>query len=210
MKKLIAVTAALVLVLAVVCTAAAEGKTVTALYPKTDIYNLKDKFVTTDIALKEGSKDIAVFTLYERERFDEDAVRNVVPGDVIVTGGESVEIKTIDVDGPDFIFNKGTPTEMLFCDAGKGTFEHVGLNDIVPDIKLGSIEVELLDYFPFLDWIDPKSGEPLEQVALRSGEELRTLLADSEAVGFSSGSVRVLYDNNNQPQMIWRFYSPLQ
>ena len=65
MKKLIAVTAALVLALAVVCTAAAEGKTVTALYPKTDIYNLKDKFVTTDIALKEGSKDIAVFTLYE-------------------------------------------------------------------------------------------------------------------------------------------------
>ena len=61
MKKLIAVTAALVLVLAVVCTAAAEGKTVTALYPKTDIYNLKDKFVTTDISTLPATASVNLF-----------------------------------------------------------------------------------------------------------------------------------------------------
>ena len=210
MKKLTAAAAALALVLCLAGAALAAGNTVTAMYPTTDIYHLEDRMMTTDIVLEEGSDSMAVFTVYERERFAEAAIRNVLEGDVIVTGGEEVTVTSIDTDGPDFVFNKGTQDEMLFCDAGNGTFEHVGDNDIVPDICLGSFRMELLDYFPILDWIDPKTGEILDQVAVRTGEDLRTLLADPDAIGFNTRNVRVLYDTNNQPQLIWRFYSPLQ
>ncbi len=209
MKKLIAVMAALILICAA-GTSLAAGKLIQPLYPTMDLYHLEDRFVTTDIELVEGSTNKAVFTLYDRERFAEMAMRNAAVGDVIETGGEQVTIVSIEMDGPDYVFNKGTDTEMLFCDASDGKFEHVVENDIVPDIRLGSFEIEILDYYPVLDWIDPKTGEILEQPAVRTGEDLRTLLADPEAVGFNTRNVRVLYDAYGMPQMIWRFYSPLQ
>lgn len=208
MKKLVVAAASLLMILALAVSSAAAGNTIRPLYPTTDLYHLEDRLVTTDIELKEGSGSVAVFTLYERERFAEAAVRNAMPGDVIVTGGKEIAVVSIEADGPDFIFNKGTDTEMLFCDASGGIFEHVGENEIVPDICLGSFEVDLLDYFPILDWVDPRTGEELETVAVRTGEELRALLADPSAVRFNCRNVRVLYDNMNQPQLIWRFASP--
>ena len=208
MKKLITILASAAIILCIAGTAMAG--TIVPLYPTTDIYHLEDQFVTTNIELVEGSTDMAVFTLFQSERFADSAIRSIQPGDVIVTDGEEVTVNTIDEDGPDFIFNKDTADEMLFCDAGDGIFEHVAENDLVPDIRLGSFQIELLDYFPFLDSIDPMTGEPLDTVAVRSGEDLRNLLADPDAVGFSTHNVRVLYDNNNKPRLIWRFYSPLQ
>ena len=205
MRKLLAAAAALVLILTLGAASALAGRTITPLYPTVDIDHLEDRFVTTDIRLKEGSGDIAVFTLYERERFAASAIRNAAAGDVIVTDGREVAVTSVDVDGPDFIFNKGADTEMLFCDTAEGTFEHAGENEVVPDICLGSFEVELLDYFPVLDWVDPRTGRELENLAVRTGEELRALLADPSAVGFGGRNVRVLYDNMNQPRLIWRF-----
>ena len=134
MKKLIAACLALVLALALACGASAE--TVQAKPAEIDPANLEGRMVKTDIEYRDGGK--MLLTLYAPERFDAAAIRAVQPGDTIVTDGEEVKIETVEADGPDIVFNRGTENEMLFCDAGKGTFEHVGLNDIVPDIKLGS------------------------------------------------------------------------
>ena len=71
-------------------------------------------------------------TLYVPERFDAAAIQAVQPGDVIVTDGEEIKIETVDTDGPDFVFNKCTENEMLFCDAGHDEFEHCMDNDYVP------------------------------------------------------------------------------
>ena len=97
MKKLTAFTAALVMILCLAGTAAAAGKTITPLYPSTDIYHLEDRFVTTDIELSEENSDMAVFTLYERERFAAAAIRNVAIGDVIVTDGFTVAFLGCDI-----------------------------------------------------------------------------------------------------------------
>ena len=135
MKKLIACLAAIVLVISLSASALAVGKTITPLYPTTDIYHLEDRFVTTNIELAEGSNSIAVFTLFERERFASSAIRNAMEGDVIVTDGEEITIVSISSDGPDFVFNRDTETEMLFCDTGEGTFERVCENDRVPELR---------------------------------------------------------------------------
>ena len=128
MKKLIAISLSLILALVLVCAASAE--TVQAKPVEIDPSNLEGRMVRTDIEYKEGDK--MQLTLYVPERFDAAAIQAVQPGDVIVTDGEEIKIETVDTDGPDFVFNKGTENEMLFCDAGHDEFEHCMDNDYVP------------------------------------------------------------------------------
>ena len=206
MKKLLAISLALVLALALVVTASAE-----TIQPKPttiDINHLEDRMVKTDIEYKEGN--MMTLTLYENERFDAEAIKAVKAGDVIVTDGEEVTIETVDADGPDILFNKGTGNEMLFCDAGNGEFEHVMDSDYVPWIKLGSMEMEILEYYPILDAIDPITGDLLEEYAIYRGDKLKELLQDKDAVGFDCKNVDVVYDHNNQPVLMKREFSSAQ
>ena len=206
MKKLICIMMILALSAAAICTASAE--TITAKPVTIDINRLEDRMVKTDIDYKEG--DMMTLTLYENERFDAEAIRAVKAGDVIVTDGKEITIESIDADGPDIIFNKGTENEMLFCDAGNDEFEHVMESDYVPWIKLGSMDMEILEYYPILDAIDPVTGDLLEEYALYRGDKLKELLQNPDAVGFNCKNVDVVYDRNNQPVLIKREFSSAQ
>lgn len=206
MKKLICAMITLVLLLAAVCAASAE-----TIQPKPvtiDINRLEGRMVKTDIEYKEG--DMMTLTLYENERFDAAAIRAVKAGDVIVTDGGEVTVESVEADGPDIIFNRGTENEMLFCDAGNDEFEHVMESDYVPWIKLGSMEMEILEYYPILDAIDPITGDILEEYALYRGDKLKELLQNPDAVGFNCKNVDVVYDHNNQPVLIRREFSSAQ
>ena len=188
MKKLLCMMAALALTLAVICTASAE-----TIQPKPvtiDINHLENRMVKTDIDYKEG--DIMTLTLYENERFDAETIKAVKVGDVIVTDGDEITIESIEPDGPDIIFNKGTGNEMLFCDAGNDEFEHVMESDYVPWIKLGTMDMEILEYYPILDAIDPVTGDLLEEYALYRGDKLKELLQNPDAVGFNCKNVDVI------------------
>lgn len=206
MKNLVCVMIALALSLALMCTASAE--TIQAKPVRVNINDLEDRMVKTDIGYKEG--DIMTLTLYENERFDAETIRAAKVGDVIVTDGEKVVIESIEADGPDIIFNKDNEKEMLFCDAGNNEFEHVMEDDYVPWIKLGSMDMEILEYYPILDAIDPITGELLEEYAIYRGDKLKELLQNPDAIGFNNKNVDVVYDRNNQPVLMKREYSPAQ
>jgi len=206
MKKLICIMMILTLSAAAVCTASAE--TIHARPATIDINHLEHRMVKTDIDYREG--DMMTLTLYENERFDAAAIRAVKAGDVIVTDGEKVAIESVEADGPDIIFNKGTENEMLFCDAGNDEFEHVMDSDYVPWILLGSMDMEILEYYPILDAIDPMTGELLDEYALYRGDRLKELLQNPDAVGFNCKNVDIVYDRNNQPVMMRREYSSAQ
>ena len=206
MKKLIALSLALVLALALVCTASAE--TIQAKPVEISMDNLEDRMIKTDIEYLEGDK--MLLTLYAPERFDAAAIQAVKPGDVIVTDGEEIMIETVDADGPDFVFNKGTENEMLFCDAGHDEFEHVMASDYVPWIKLGNMELEQLEYYPILDYIDPITGEPQDIPAVYYGDKLMELLKNPDAVTFAVKNVDVVYDRNNMPVLMIRYFSSSQ
>ena len=206
MKKLICVMITLVLLLAAVCAASAE--TIQAKPVTIDINRLEGRMVKTDIDYKEG--DIMTLTLYENERFDAEAIKAAKVGDVIVTDGEEITIESIETDGPDIIFNKGTENEMLFCDAGNDEFEHVMESDYVPWIRLGTMDVEILEYYPILDAIDPITGDILEEYAIYRGDRLKELLQNPDAVGFNCKNVDIVYDRNNQPVLMRREFSSAQ
>ena len=206
MKKLIAISLSLILALVLVCAASAE--TVQAKPVGIDPSNLEGRMVRTDIEYKEGDK--MQLTLYVPERFDAAAIQAVQPGDVIVTDGEEIKIETVDTDGPDFVFNKCTENEMLFCDAGHDEFEHCMDNDYVPWIKLTTLELEQLEYYPIIDNVDPISGDILEDPVIYRGDRLMELLKNPDAVSFSVKNVDVVYDRNNMPVLMIRYYSPAQ
>ena len=206
MKKLMSIMIAIALSAALICTASAE--TILAKPVTIDINHLEGRMVRTDIEYKEG--DIMTLTLYESERFDAAAVRAVKVGDVIVTDGEEITIVSIDADGPDLIFNKGTENEMLFCDAGNDEFERVMENDWAPWIKLGSMETAILEYYPILDAIDPITGDILDEYTVYRGDKLKELLQNPDAIGFNCKNVVVVYDRNNQPVLMMREFSPAQ
>ena len=205
MKKTMAVIAALALAVCMIATASAE--TVKPNPATIDINNLENRMVRTDVEYKNGKLEL---TLFEPERFATDAIKALKAGDAILTDGEEVTIETIDQDGPDTIFNKGTASEMLFCDTDKGYMEHVEENDMVPWIKLGTMEKEILEYYPILDWIDPITGETLQEVTVYRGDKLEQLLKDPQAIGFSNKNVDIVYDGNNEISLMIRYYSPAQ
>ena len=208
-RKTIAVLAALLLAAVMIGTAAAEA-TVKPLAPETDIDHLNNRFVTTDIEYKGNGK--AELTLYEYESFDGAAIKAVKAGDVIDSDGQETTVESVEWDGPDLYFNRGTENEMLLCEDRDGNFQHVyhEEDDRIPYVRIGSMEAEILPYITMLDWVDPKTGDPLDNVAVRDGEELLKLLESGDGPSFAVKNVRILYDNNNMPTLVWRFYSPAQ
>ena len=206
MKKLFATS--LALVLALVLVAAASAETVQAKPAAFDIDHLENRMVKTDIEYKEGNT--MTLTLYVPEVFDAEAIKTVKAGDVIVTDGDEVAIETVDTDGSDIIFNKGTDNEMLFCDRGNSEFEHVEESDYVPWIKLGTMDQEILEYYPVLDQINPRTGDVLDEYAVYRGDRLKELLQDPDAIGFNVKNTDVVYDWNNQIVLIMREFSSAQ
>jgi hypothetical protein len=99
---------------------------------------------------------------------------------------------------------------MLFCDAGHDEFEHCMDNDYVPWIKLTTLELEQLEYYPIIDNVDPISGDILEDPVIYRGDRLMELLKNPDAVSFSVKNVDVVYDRNNMPVLMIRYYSPAQ
>ena len=205
-KKIVALVSVLVLVLAAVGAAVAE--TVLPNPGKIDLNHLENLYVTTNIEYK--GNGIAALTLLENEQFAGDAVRGLKAGDVLCTNGENIQIETLEWDGPDLFINRGTDNEVLLGEAGDGLYERVMEDDRVPQLTVGTREVEILPYVVMLDWVDAKTGEMLDQVAVRSGEELVALLESNDGPSFAVENVHVLYDHYNQPTLVWRFYSPAQ
>ncbi len=204
-KKMIAMLAAVVMMMV---TGAALAETITPNPGKIDIQHLENRYVTTNIAYK--GNGIATLTLLENEQYDAEAVKALKVGDVVRSEGEEITVETLAWDGPDLRINEGTAQEILLCDAGDGVFERYMEDDRVPQLTVGVMDCEILPYIVMLDWVDPVSGEILEDLAVRTGEELLALLERGDGPSFEAENVHILFDWNNQPMLVWRFYSPAQ
>ena len=211
MKRLTAAAVALALALALTCAAFAEETTIRALPPQIDVNHLEDRYVMTDIEYK--GNGIATLTLYEKERFDGEALRAAKPGDFLESEGQTIAVQSTEWDGPDLYFNRGTEQEILFCSYDDVVYERVirDEDDRNTLVKVGTLEQEILPFMTVLDWVNTETGEPIEdQPVLRTGEDLLKMLENNEAPGFASKNVRILYSYLNVPDLIVRFYSPAQ
>lgn len=203
-RKIVAVLACVILTLAMAGAALAE--TVSPNPVKIDVLDLGGRYVTANIEYK--GEGVAALTLVENEQFEAEAVRALQAGDVLLSNGEEIAVETVEWDGPDLWINRGTEQEVLLCEAGHDKFERVMWDDMVPQVTIGTVECEILPYIVMLDHVDAKSGELLEKPVVRDGEELLGLLESGDGPSFAVENVHVLFDDNNQPMLVWRFYSP--
>ena len=190
-KKVIAMAAAAAM--SVTMIGASLADTIQPLPIKTDIQHLEDHFVTPNIDYK--GNGIMTLTLLENEQFSAETVKAIKVGDVIVSDGEETTVETLEWDGPDLFINRGTEKEMLLTDASHGVFERVMENDRVPKLTIGTLEQEIEPYMIMLDWVDPKTGEVLDDIAVRSGDELKALLESNDGPSFAVENVRMLFDS---------------
>ena len=205
-KKIIALLVGALLMMSAAGAALAE--TIVPNPGKIDIQHLEDRYITTNIDYT--GDGIATLTLLENEQFDAEAIKAIQVGDVVCSDGEEIKVETLNWDGPDLWVNAGTAQEMLICDAGNGVFERVLEDDRVPMLTIGTLEWEILPYVVMLDWVDPVTGETLENLAVRTGDELIELLESGDGPSFAVENVHILYNQYNQPMLVWRFYSPAQ
>ena len=206
MKKISLIVTVIALCLGLIGAACAE--TVNANPATIDINRLGDRFVTADLKIVDGKVKMELF---EHECFAKEAIENLKAGDVLVTEGEPVTVETAAPDGEtgDFYINKDKERQVLLClNTATGCYEVVQPeDDRTPFIKIGELEdVELNDYLVFLDWSDPDAFAPV----MHNGTELEEMLRAGDGAAFDVKNVRVLFDTNNMPFMVWRFYSVAQ
>ena len=203
------ITALLVAALMTVTAAgAALAETVAPNPGRIDMQHLENRYVTTNIEYK--GEGMATLTLLENEQFDGEAVKALKVGDVIHSDGEEIQVNALEWDGPDLFINRGTPQEALLCEAGHGMYERVEEDDRVPKLVVGTMDWEIRSWVVMLDWLDPESGEVLEELAVRNGDDLKDLLEKGDGPSFAVENVHILFDHHNMPMLVWRFYSPAQ
>ena len=205
-KKIIAMMAAVALTIALVGTAMAA--TIAPNPGKISMDDLAGRYITTNIEYK--GDGMVTLTLLENEQFDGEAIKALQVGDVITSNGGDITVESISWDGPDLFINQGTADEALLSEAGNGLYERYMENDAVPQLTIGTMEWEVKPYVTMLDWVDPITGETLEELAVRDGDGLLELLEKGDGPSFAVENVHIVYDDNAQPMLIWRFYSPAQ
>jgi hypothetical protein len=204
MKKLVAVILALVLALSMT---AALAEIVNPLSPMIDVNRLEGRYVLASITGVENGK--IEYTLFEPERYAKADLEKLQKGDILVSDGQEVLVATISLDNETCTINAGLEDEVWMQANSFGEYLISLDDDFHPLINLGTFTQEVNEYIPFLDNIDPATGEMLDLPTVHSGKEFVETMA-SDPIGFDKDNTWLLFGASNYIQMIVRVYSVSQ
>lgn len=140
----------------------------------------------------------------QRITLDPEYVDSLQVGDGILLGAESTIIKTLEQDDEGLLING----EIYLAYAGDEVW--VSLYDEPYMQTLATLRVGIPETLVFLDFIDPESGEALEEPTEHTGTELAALLAEDSTASFAVNNVYVTFDENGEMAKVERYYSPRQ
>ena len=149
--------------------------------------------------------------LCDVETFDREAIQAMTAGDVIVSEGREIEVRTIWEDAPVIIVNEDDEALALW-ENDDGDYESAyGYTDMRVWTVVGERTFELPDDLVFLDGINPSTGEPLELPTAHTLRELRQIMEGEEYdPGFSAQNAYMVFDDEQEPVLLVRFYVPWQ
>lgn len=204
MKKLTAVILALALILSA---AAALAEIVNPLSPLIDVKRLEDHYVLASVkAAGEGKVE---YTLFEPERYAKADLEKLQKGDILVSGGQEIPVMTISLSEDECTINAGLEDE-VWMQANPFNEYLVSLDDdFHPLVNLGTFTAEINEYIPFLDNIDPATGDMLDLPTVHSGKEFIENLA-ADPIGFDKDNTWLLFGASNYIRMIVREFSVSQ
>ncbi len=132
-------------------------------------------------------------------------VEALAVGDTLTVGAESFTVENVEKDE----YGDIMITEELALREQNGKY-HAYLYESEFLETLGTITLHVSDDLVFEDEIDPESGEILETTATRTAEEFIALLTVEGGIGFTSDTVRIIFDEAFRLNSVYRFYAPWQ
>ena len=149
--------------------------------------------------------------LCDVETFDRDAIQAMTAGDVIVSEGREIEVRTIREDAPVIIVNEDDEALALW-ENDDGNYESAyGYTDMRVWTVVGERTFELSDDLVFLDGINPSTGEMLTLPTANTLRELRRIMEGEEYdPGFSAQNAYMVFDDEQEAVVLARFYVPWQ
>ncbi|MBQ3278751.1 MAG: hypothetical protein IJG94_06280 [Clostridia bacterium] len=204
MKKLVAILMALILSLSV---AASLAEIVNPLSPLIDVNRLEGRFVLASV--RSAGNGRIEFTLYEAERYAKADLEKLKKGDILVSDGQEVTVQTVSLVNETCTVNAGLEDEVLLQANEFGEYLISLDDDFHPLINLGTFTQEVNEYIPFLDNVDPATGEMRELPTVASGKDFIDNL-DSDPIGFDRDNTYLLFGASNYIHMIVRYYSVTQ
>ena len=204
MKKLVAVVLALVLALSVT---AALAEIVNPLSPMIDVNRLEGRYVLASV--KSAGDGNIEYTLFEPERYAKADLEKLQKDDILVSGGQEVVVMTVSLADDTCTINAGLEDEVWMQANEFGEYLVSLDDDFHPLINLGTFTQEVNEYIPFLDNIDPATGDMLDLPTVHSGKEFVETMA-SDPIGFDKENTWLLFGASNYIQMIVRVFSVSQ
>ena len=149
--------------------------------------------------------------LCDVEIFDRDAIQAMTAGDVIVSEGRKIEVRTICEDAPVIIVNEDDEALALW-ENDDGNYESAyGYTDMRVWTVVGERTFELSDDLVFLDGINPSTGEMLTLPTANTLRELRRIMEGEDYdPGFSVQNAYMVFDDEQEAVVLARFYVPWQ
>ena len=149
--------------------------------------------------------------LCDVETFDREAIQAMTVGDVIVSEGREIEVRTIWEDAPVIIVNEDDEALALW-ENDDGDYESAyGYTDMRVWMVVGERTFELSDDLVFLDGINPSTGEMLTLPTANTLRELRRIMEGEEYdPGFSAQNAYMVFDDEQEAVVLARFYVPWQ
>lgn len=149
--------------------------------------------------------------LCDEATFDREAIQAMTVGDTIVIDGMEIEVRSIWEDMSYIIVNKDGEALALW-ENDDGIYESAyAYDDMSVWTAVGERTFELSDDLIFLDGINPSTGEPLELPTAHTLRELRQIMEGEEYdPGFSAQNAYMVFDDEQEPVLLVRFYVPWQ
>lgn len=149
--------------------------------------------------------------LCDVETFDREAIQAMTVGDVIVSEGREIEVRTIWEDAPVIIVNEDDEALALW-ENDDGNYESAyGYTDMRVWTVVGERTFELSDDLVFLDGINPSTGEMLTLPTANTLRELRRIMEGEDYdPGFSVQNAYMVFDDEQEAVVLARFYVPWQ
>ena len=149
--------------------------------------------------------------LCDVETFDREAIQAMTVGDVIVSEGREIEVRTICEDAPVIIVNEDDEALALW-ENDDGNYESAyGYTDMRVWTVVGERTFELSDDLVFLDGINPSTGEMLTLPTANTLRELRRIMEGEDYdPGFSAQNAYMVFDDEQEAVVLARFYVPWQ
>ena len=208
MKKRIALLLTAMLLLTA---AAASADVIKPMPSAVDPWSVAGQAVYVRVLDFDWRAETVTVALCDVETFDREAIQAMTVGDVIVSEGREIEVRTIWEDAPVIIVNEDDEALALW-ENDDGNYESAyGYTDMRVWTVVGERTFELSDDLVFLDGINPSTGEMLTLPTANTLRELRRIMEGEEYdPGFSAQNAYMVFDDEQEAVVLARFYVPWQ